>query len=77
MLIFKLYVFVEVVFFKVSLGVWFFIFEVVVDNEYKSYVKGLMGNFDGNVVNEFVFLNGIILDDNVIGIERDIYNNFG
>lgn len=77
LLTFKLYVFVEAVLLKVSLGVRFLISEVVVDNEYKSHAKGLMGNFDGNAANEFVLPNGTILDDNATGTERDIYNNFG
>lgn len=72
-----MYVFVEAVLLKVSLGVRFLISEVVVDNEYKSYAKGLMGNFDGNAANEFVLPNGTILDDNATETERNIYNNFG
>lgn len=53
--------FLIVIMFKVMLGVCFFIIEVVVDFKYNGIVIGLMGNFDGDLNNDFVFLNGIIL----------------
>lgn len=56
-----LYWFLIVIMFKVMLGVCFFIIEVVVDFKYNGIVIGLMGNFDGDLNNDFVFLNGIIL----------------
>lgn len=63
--------------FKVMLGVCFFIIEVVVDFKYNGIVIGLMGNFDGDLNNDFVFLNGIILLVEDVIFERKIYNNFG
>lgn len=74
---YNLCIFCKVIIVKVSLGVWFLILEVVVDSEYGGYVKGLMGNFDGNFINDFILFNGIILNKNLIKIERDVYNNFG
>uniref|UniRef100_A0A8W8N019 Fibrillin-1 n=1 Tax=Magallana gigas TaxID=29159 RepID=A0A8W8N019_MAGGI len=62
---------------RVSLGVRFLISEVVVDNAYSGFAKGLMGNFDGNATNEFILPNGTLLDENATKIERDIYFNFG
>lgn len=53
--------FLIVIMFKVMLGVCFFIIEVVVDFKYNGIVIGLMGNFDGDLNNDFVFLNGIVL----------------
>lgn len=55
----------------------FLISEVVVDSEYGSHAKGLMGNFDGNATNDFVLPNGTFLDENATRTERNIYNNFG
>lgn len=62
---------------KVGFGVRFLICEVVVDNVYNGFVIGLMGNFDGNSFNDFVFLNGIILIGSSVKSEWNIYINFG
>ncbi|XP_065942257.1 uncharacterized protein [Magallana gigas] len=62
---------------RVSLGVRFLISEVVVDNAYSGFAKGLMGNFDGNATNEFILPNGTLLDENATNTERDLYFNFG
>ncbi|XP_062605771.1 uncharacterized protein LOC134267581 isoform X2 [Saccostrea cucullata] len=62
---------------KVRLGVRFLISEVVVDDTYMGFVKGLMGNFDGNTSNDFILPNGTILSQNATRTERDIFYNFG
>jgi hypothetical protein len=62
---------------KVSLGVRFLISETIVDNAYKGFVKGLMGNFDGNSTNDFILPNGTILDETKMQKEKDIYFDFG
>lgn len=36
-----------------------------------------MGNFDGNFINDFIFLNGIIFYGSEVDSEWKIYNNFG
>lgn len=36
-----------------------------------------MGNFDDIESNDFMLLNGIELNENVMKIERDIFYNFG
>ncbi|XP_062609556.1 uncharacterized protein LOC134271356 [Saccostrea cucullata] len=62
---------------KIRLGVRFLISEVVVDDTYSGFVKGLMGNFDGNATNDFILPNGTILSENATRTERDIFYNFG
>ncbi|XP_062609554.1 uncharacterized protein LOC134271353 [Saccostrea cucullata] len=62
---------------KVSLGVRFLISETVVDEAYKGLTKGLMGNFDGKIDNEFILPNGTTLNEGATKTERDIYFNFG
>ncbi|XP_061188876.1 mucin-like protein [Saccostrea echinata] len=62
---------------KVSLGVRFLISEVVVDDTYMGFVKGLMGNFDGNAANDFILPNGTTLNENATQTERDVFYNFG
>ncbi|XP_062609553.1 uncharacterized protein LOC134271352 [Saccostrea cucullata] len=62
---------------KVSLGVRFLISETVVDNTYMGFTRGLMGNFDGDLNNDFILPNETILDENATKTERDIYYKFG
>ncbi|XP_062605769.1 uncharacterized protein LOC134267580 [Saccostrea cucullata] len=62
---------------KVRLGVRFLISEVVVDDTYMGFVQGLMGNFDGNITNDFILPNGTTLSENEARTERDIFYNFG
>ena len=38
--------------------------EVTVPEEYMGLTKGLLGNFDGNPDNDFVFQNGDVLTQN-------------
>lgn len=59
------------------MGVWFLSCELVVSDEYKGNVIGLMGNFDGDKNNDFIFLDGFIFIGSVVNLERNIYNNFG
>lgn len=59
------------------MGVWFFILEMMVDERYNGKVVGLMGNFDGNFINDFVFFNNIILYGSIVNFEWKIYENFG
>ncbi|XP_055997755.1 uncharacterized protein LOC125645868 isoform X2 [Ostrea edulis] len=62
---------------KVSLGVRFLISETIVDSAYKGFIKGLMGNFDGNSSNDFILPNGTILNETTMQKEKDIYYGFG
>ncbi|XP_062579994.1 protein eyes shut homolog, partial [Saccostrea cucullata] len=62
---------------KVSLGVRFLISETIVDRTYMGFTRGLMGNFDGDINNDFILPNETILDKNATKTERDIYYKFG
>lgn len=70
-------VFILVIIVKISFGKNMLFSEIFVNKKYKGLIFGLMGNFDGNESNDFILLNGIVLDENVIKMERDIFFNFG
>lgn len=70
-------VFILVIIVKISFGKNMLFSEIFVNKKYKGLIFGLMGNFDGNDSNDFILLNGIVLDENVIKMERDIFFNFG
>ena len=45
--------------------------EVMVPPKYKQMTKGLLGDFDGDSTNDFIFVNGSILASN--SSERHIF----
>ncbi|KAK3597086.1 hypothetical protein CHS0354_022093 [Potamilus streckersoni] len=58
--------------FNVSVGVRMLSVSVVLPTEFKGRTRGLLGNFDGNPDNDFMFDNGTILSSNIS--ERQIFN---
>lgn len=54
-----LYILVNII--KISFGKWFLICEILINEKFKGMIIGLMGNFDGNKINDFILLNGIML----------------
>lgn len=70
-------VFILVIIVKISFGKNMLFSDIFVNKKYKGLIFGLMGNFDGKDSNDFMLLNGIVLDENVIKMERDIFFNFG
>lgn len=62
---------------KISFGKCFLICEILINEKYKGMIIGLMGNFDGNKINDFILLNGIMFLYNVMNSERKIFYNFG
>lgn len=54
-----LYILVNII--KISFGKWFLICEILIKEKFKGMIIGLMGNFDGNKINDFILLNGIML----------------
>ncbi|KAL3837657.1 hypothetical protein ACJMK2_023003, partial [Sinanodonta woodiana] len=57
--------------FNVSVGVRMLSVSVVLPTVFKGRTKGLLGNFDGNPDNDFMFENGTILSPNIS--ERQIF----
>lgn len=62
---------------KISIEKCLLFCEIFVNKKYKGLIFGLMGNFDDIESNDFMLLNGIELNENVMKIEREIFYNFG
>ena len=57
---------------EISLRVGLLSFVVKLPDEFMMDSRGLLGNFDGNSTNEFVFRNGTMIPDN--STDREIHN---
>ena len=57
---------------EVSIRVGLLSFVVILPEEFRTQARGLMGNFDGNSTNEFVFRDGTMISDN--SSDRQIHN---
>ncbi|KAL3832136.1 hypothetical protein ACJMK2_023807 [Sinanodonta woodiana] len=56
---------------NITVGVKMLAVSVMLPTEYKGKSRGLLGNFDGNPDNDFMFPNGTVLSSNAT--ERDIF----
>ena len=54
-----------------SLGLKLIDFTPVVDSDYKTMTKGLLGNYDGDATNDFIQPDGTVLSNNTS--ERDLF----
>ena len=57
---------------EVSIRFGLLSFVVMLPEEFRNQTRGLMGNFDGNTTNEFVFRDGVMIPDN--SSDRQIHN---
>ena len=57
---------------KISLGIGMLTQEVTVPKAYQGITDGLLGNFDGDPANDFVFRNGSRIDGN--SVDRDVFS---